>query len=118
MIHKILLIAAYVVFGLGTAWKIWTWFRHSVGPAGGRFSASQRFAAALKGVVLYDFQRETAGAHQGLLHGGCLPGEGVSRGPLPVVHAHEHLSRFRDACPYPCLRHYLVARFIRGTRPR
>lgn len=55
MIHKILLIAAYVIFGMGTAWKIWTWFRHSVGPAGGRFSASQRFAAALKGVVLTIF---------------------------------------------------------------
>ncbi len=50
-LHKLVLIASLVIFGIGTVWKISTWFRYSVGPQGSRFSMSQRIAAALKGVL-------------------------------------------------------------------
>lgn len=51
MFHKLVLIVALVIFGLGTVWKISTWFRYSVGLQGSRFSMSQRIAAALRGVL-------------------------------------------------------------------
>jgi len=51
MLHKIALLVALAVFGVGMIIKVSAWFRYSVGPQKADLRASRRIAAAVNGIV-------------------------------------------------------------------
>jgi len=58
MFHKIALFTALAIFAIGMALKVSVWFRYSVGLQGDRYSASQRIAAAITGIIGVVFSRK------------------------------------------------------------
>jgi heterodisulfide reductase subunit C/nitrate reductase gamma subunit len=58
MLHKLALLAALAVFGVGMIIKVSAWFRYSVGPQNADLRFSRRVAAAVKGIFFTIFSRK------------------------------------------------------------
>ncbi|MEW6672055.1 MAG: 4Fe-4S dicluster domain-containing protein [Thermodesulfobacteriota bacterium] len=57
MFFNVALIVSLVVFGIGLIYKVSTWFRRKIGRGADRYSATMRFAAAIKGIAGVFFSR-------------------------------------------------------------
>ena len=55
MFFTISLYIALAIFGLGTVYKIWTWFRYKIGVDLTNIPTSSRISAAVKGIILTIF---------------------------------------------------------------